>query len=735
MTPKDAIARSKSRYRGNRPAKPPVNVPIPSNNRAKTIELPPPRDSSLQKAQSNGDVQEKIYGDQSIRPNNQSARGMGTSERRPETRSSAAAHRNMQHSKREPVLPRGEYTSTVQRSEPKGETHVTSDHAHPPAAQRQHGLLRNDGTTHQPHITGAHSIHAREENVFEQRLNSRHQHDYPKRHLKIDPEQQKRNLNATDYAVSTSKWAPSPKKSFTERMADHISKYQSSAKSDSKADLKRLISTPIAVGSGAEAAVPDFDAPISAVNAGERRVIVKSRDFIMSLPVTPSTTSVDIIRAIASQNPGSVDISTSVLLESFKQVGLERPIRRYEHIRDVLNSWDSDTQNTLVVESSPTGGIDDDLDVAKVPKVQPEETSVYLYYSQKPGHWDKRWVTLRSDGQVVVKKNSGETSNICHLSDFDIYVPTPRQVAKKIKPPKKVCFAVKSQQKSSMFLSTANFVHFFSTGDKKLATVWYKAVQEWRSWYLVNVMGEGQGPRKDLVNGRSRDRALSETVGSKPVGSYNRPSTAAESTVRQPGLVPYHSVQKQIQPSSLSPHVGTIDQPTLVNTSLEGNSTSSGTKPSRNRTAPPVSFPKKLTEDVAKGAATGPVHGLLRDQENSVKANNPQPFVQSGLLGKTYSQRQRPQNDRERNPASTLGSVPMKNAPILGADAGGLKRSSSQRQKPKPLIDLTPVYQEPPQHSRKGKGIVPEQIPAGGLIDIATSPEVAIPIPPTKAWR
>lgn len=90
--------------------------------------------------------------------------------------------------------------------------------------------------------------------------------------------------------------------------------------------------------------------------------------------------------------------------------------------------------------------MNDDLDVKNVSRKQPAETSVYLYHSQKPGHWEKRLVTLRSDGQVVVKKNDKDPVNICHLTDFDIYVPTPRQKSRKIKPPKKVCFAVKSQQ-------------------------------------------------------------------------------------------------------------------------------------------------------------------------------------------------------------------------------------------------------------------------------------------------
>ena len=280
-----------------------------------------------------------------------------------------------------------------------------------------------------------------------------------------------------------------PTKSLTRRITGYRGEHR---RAQSKEELKRIISAPIANEPPQDIITPAFDAPISAVNAGERRVIVMYEQSVMSIPVTPSTTPTDIIRCVGEQSMKSLNPRITVVLESFKQLGLERPLRRYEHVRDVMNSWDNDTQNTLIIIPSPTGGQDNDLDLSHVSSSQPGETSVHIYHSQKPRHWDKRWVTLRTDGQVLIaKKNGGETTNICHLSDFDIYIPTPRQISKQIKPPRKVCFAVKSQQKSSMFISTENFVHFFSTSDKALASAWYKAVQEWRSWYLVNVMGEG----------------------------------------------------------------------------------------------------------------------------------------------------------------------------------------------------------------------------------------------------
>jgi hypothetical protein len=507
----------------------------------------------------------------------------------------------------------------------------------------------------------------------------------------------------------TSRPILSTKKSFTQRMAGSISK---ATGSDSRAELKRTISFPIPIEpeSVAPAPVPSFDAPISAVNAGERRVMVKCQDSVIPITITPSTTPVDVIRFASSKMPGIIDPNSVVLLESFKQVGLERPLRRYEHIRNVLNSWDNDEQNVLIVVPSPTGGNDDDLDLRSVSREQPGDTSVYLYHSQMPGKWDKRWITLRSDGQVVLAKNLvGETTNICHLSDFDIYAPTPRQMAKKIKPPKKVCFAVKSQQKSSMFMSTANFVHFFSTSDRKLATSWYKAVQEWRSWYLVNVMGEGQ---KKVAN--------AHTANSIHRRNSIKAPAAANSVQHTNGS--HHGL-----PFAPAPTMGAVGP---------AQSNQIRVKAVRDRGAPPVSFPKRLTKDALTGEATTRKHGPTLIQSHAEQAQEPEPFEPASLLGRTYSQRQKAVQTQPNHCPITVDYPNSGNSPATGSNAiNELKRSSSQRQKPRPLIDLTPKYIEPPQHSRKGRGIIPKQLPPGGLVDIATSPETAIPIPPTTSWR
>ena len=516
--------------------------------------------------------------------------------------------------------------------------------------------------------------------------------------------------------------------SFSQRMAAQPQRPQAFRNGSSREELKRMISGPkpmVAeeampspsrnqaepqIGSSHSHTSPElsltprFDAPVSAVNAGQRMVRVKYDGNDMFLPITPSTTPVDVIRAAARQLSAPVSENSTVLLESFKQVGLERPLRKYEHIRDVLNSWDNDAQNTLVIIPSPSGGKDDDLDARNVPKRQPGETTVYLYHSQKPGSWGKRWVTLRSDGQVVVaKKRGSETSNICHLSDFDIYIPTPRYASKKIKSPKKVCFAVKSQQKSSMFMTTENFVHFFCTNDRSLGTAWYTAVQEWRSWYLVNVMGEGQqGASEENANVAKRP-----SLGNRPpaLSSYAQPSK--DGALRPQGAPALETSGLPIRTRSV-------------------------------RSTAPASA-RMLTKDPLTKHPTTHRSGPSIYQTPAAASPPIEPFEPDGLLGRTYTMKreaqQRSQAPPTNDPPPMLVVVPRNDSPLQKEVANGLKRHSSQRHKPKPLVDLTPVYQEPPQHSRKGRGVVPAQVPAGGLVEVATSPENPIDVPPATTWR
>ncbi|CAK4018544.1 Hypothetical predicted protein [Lecanosticta acicola] len=536
---------------------------------------------------------------------------------------------------------------------------------------------------------------------------------------------------------------------------------------------------PTAIKMGGGGAVPGTDAPVSAINAGDRRVLVECGKSKALFPVTPTTTPVDLIKNAATCMSERIDVKSALLFEYFGTVGVQRPLRRYEHIRDIINSWDNDRQNTLILLDPGTGTVESELTMAGVPQVQPEEKTWYLSHSQKVGSWSKRWVTLRSSGQLVSQKDlvsSKEATNICHLSDFDIYMPTPDKLRKKIRAPKKFCYAIKSQQKTSLFESTHNFVHFFSVGDKATADEFHDSIQAWRSWYLVNVMGEGkrdkpkptageaQG-RRSMSNDHSRSHHLQESVGSHyQLGSF-KPLVDMDQYEHRPGS----STSEEGWPGSKD-FVKSSNQ-FDVNVSPERRTSSA------KRQHPPLSLSSR-----AQLAEDEPLANLNRsnstnkrrsstDQQRFLQATE---FSDTGLLGRDYSQRRKEYDQKEaqrqeaftsgpnllnggmhvrddgdgsgdglkRNPSTrrhvnSNGGI-MRSSSTRGHSqgaSGDLERSGSRRQKPKPLVDLTPQFKEPPQHANKGKGYRPDNMGQGGLISSATSPEDPLGLPSNTIFR
>lgn len=308
--------------------------------------------------------------------------------------------------------------------------------------------------------------------------------------------------------------------------------------------------------------------------------------------------------------------------------------------------------------------------------------------------------------------------NICHLSDFDIYTPTPQQIRKQLKPPKKYCHAIKSQQKTTMFLSTENFVHFFSTDEERLAEQWYAAVQEWRSWYLVNKKGEGKKTKGKTVT------ELSTKVPARP-GTKAGPTHRVKVSVDEsPYTIGTFSPLMDMDRFGPSPSAEPEYESEEENRSRQipfhlRNSISLTPLPSRReskRHPPPVSY------------------RLPPEAEDE--------FASSGLLGRTYSQRQRTQKEREA--ATQRASQPFVEGPSLlntsmpppttshnrsmsmkctNPNPPGFQHSGSKRDKPTPLLDFTPQFKEPPQWDKTGKGhgvAPPTGVP---LVEVATTPD------------
>ncbi|EER27598.1 hypothetical protein D8B26_006313 [Coccidioides posadasii str. Silveira] len=518
----------------------------------------------------------------------------------------------------------------------------------------------------------------------------------------------------------------------------------SKAQREAREDLKNLISSPKLIDpKDLQSGFPD-DTPVSAVNAGERKVLIVCNDSFINLPITPTTKVQDLLYSAANCLSEQIDPKAAILMETFKQLGIERPLRRYEHVREVLNSWDDDTQNHLEVVTAPSEDVSEGLDVRTAPRKPPKDATFHIYHSQRQGKWDKRYITIRSDGQILMaKKPGGESMNICHMSDFDIYCPQKRDY-RRIKPPKKLCFVIKSQQKASMFLTSDNFAHYFSMSGSDTGCQWYNAVQQWRSWYLVSVMGEGSS------NGKPETHSNANRASQPNTNRYSMESTPYQLGSFKP-LVDLDALANEIAARPVTP---SDESPPTSKKRSSWMATSMNNHSSTPLASAPPS-PKNTSRASAQKRGRSQTTATQRDQSTVGE-----PFASTGLLGRTYTQRQNAMREREKEqaeqngpftahgllnnletsirpsdrPGQTSGKPPSGENTI--SSPPGRHRAKSIQQPQRPLVDLTPTYQEPPHHARKGRGVAAQ--PGTLLVDNATGPELcpgAIVVPSATTWR
>ena len=346
-----------------------------------------------------------------------------------------------------------------------------------------------------------------------------------------------------------------------------------------------------------------------------QRVTVRCLSSTINLPVTNDTNPVDVVYSTANLVAHRVVPADCIIIECYEVLGLERRLRNYERIRDVMNSWDRDQQNTLQVVTLDTDN--HDLELSSVPRTDEPPTgfTFYLYHSSRPGKWAKRYITLMDNGQMFAAKRPDakatdkDSTVLCHLSDFDIYTPLENQLRRHLKPPKKFCYAVKSQQKTNLFPNGENFVHFFSAEEDQLAHRFYELIHGWRSWYLatkkVDIL-----PKEELSPSvkRAGTRVKKST-------SISRPSTR------------HQSPQVEKAPYTIGEMQPLIDMRQFDKPLEEfGKDLSTNRKPSESQTSP---APKANV--LSKGRNMTPTLPTPAKSESE--------FLAGGLLGAAYDKR------------------------------------------------------------------------------------------------
>ncbi|SCZ90547.1 BZ3500_MvSof-1268-A1-R1_Chr1-3g02056 [Microbotryum saponariae] len=151
------------------------------------------------------------------------------------------------------------------------------------------------------------------------------------------------------------------------------------------------------------------------------------------------------------------------LWEVCKQLGLERPIREYELVADVLKTWEHES-NYLCLRPQP---------------LVPRGDTVQLELPNRK--WTKRYVEVR-DGIVTHAKSekAKDSSLLCRLATSEIfYVMSSTSQARKA--PKPFCFALKSKLPRAQFEDEGEYCHFVSVKTNDELAMWMKTITEARN--------------------------------------------------------------------------------------------------------------------------------------------------------------------------------------------------------------------------------------------------------------
>ncbi|KAL2197625.1 hypothetical protein P885DRAFT_68746 [Corynascus similis CBS 632.67] len=535
-------------------------------------------------------------------------------------------------------------------------------------------------------------------------------------------------------------------------------------------------------------------------NPTVKSVDVQCRDVMVTVQVTKGTSTAELLAdcsKLLAKLDRPIRPDASVVIEPCIRPGLERRLRQYERVWDVINAWDPHASNALIIlpnSSDPNG----ELSLSSVPKTltEPEGFVLPLYFLQRPGKWAQRYITLKENGQIFASKkkewknSDKDVSKLCHLSDFDLYLPTEVEIKKKLRPPKRYCYAIRSQEKASLFLDSTHYVHFFCTDDRDVSRRFRSCVHGWRSWYLVNrklnlheerlssqgsmFYGDNGYKGTDLIDQSPRKRPSMDqaplirptpsTRESTPpdaaTGSGIPPTPALPTSLRGKKAPVFEATgllgdgYDERRQQALRQNVAARQRKGTVNSSDDGPFIDGPSLLNGHAATTPTSDsnPRTAGSDGSYDKSDRPGGWHLSALQQSADQRSTRPSAPAALLARrpstatntpsrTGSVRQRGGEEAKERHAPLLHQQPTQQPQQnqrrpLANNSNNINNNNNNNNSnapgpPQPLIDLTPSFIEPPQWSRENKGRGVRAPQGKPLVDLATGP----PLPTGTAAR
>ncbi|KAF9958958.1 hypothetical protein BGZ72_010559 [Mortierella alpina] len=254
---------------------------------------------------------------------------------------------------------------------------------------------------------------------------------------------------------------------------------------------------------------PTAAAPVTQRLVATRIYIQTETDF-KSVNLAPDSTALDALHMLQQRGcfgePGDGRYHDRwTIFEYSKEFMIERPLRDFEVILDVIKTWEADKDNKMICKSFPAR---DELSAQEVVRlVGPEGQASFVrphgwvHLEIKKSKWVKRYLHI-TDTAVYHSKDqkfNGE-SMLCLLRNFDVYaVQVPRKKA-----PTKFGFALKSSDKIHLFETPEDdYIHYICTDSGENLREWLAGLRAAKGMFMYHanpeVVREGQKHAAELL--------------------------------------------------------------------------------------------------------------------------------------------------------------------------------------------------------------------------------------------
>ncbi|KAJ3047882.1 hypothetical protein HK097_011084, partial [Rhizophlyctis rosea] len=201
------------------------------------------------------------------------------------------------------------------------------------------------------------------------------------------------------------------------------------------------------------------------------RIYIEDARSFKTLLLTSLMSADQIIADVVSRF--HLDVSQDwTLFELCNDHGVERPLRDWEIVTDVISAWDATTSiNAIVMKKYAYRDTLSPRSLAgRYPRVQG-----WMYMEIKPGKWNRRFFVLR-DSSIYYYKDANNGSSetfFCSLANYDVYTLSQRRK----KSPTQFCFALRSTNSVTFFENKDDYVRFLCVEKQERLYDWVLALR------------------------------------------------------------------------------------------------------------------------------------------------------------------------------------------------------------------------------------------------------------------